>query len=87
MITDTKKTVLVALDKRIDRTSPDFTDGLICGYLSYFDHHSGKRLADTDVFNLLKECLDDMRYTDLFNAGWCTGLIEAVIEDRSLFAH
>src|SRR5215470_561762 len=97
MVTDTKvtrrlgakpsgQTGLVAFEKRIERSSPDFTDGLVCGYLAYFDHHSGKRPSDWDLFNLFAECLTDVRYTQLFNTGWCVGLVEAVIEDRSLFA-
>lgn len=77
---------VVQPEKRIEWTDSNFTDGLICGYLAYFDHHSGKQLSDQEVFNLFAECLTDVRYTQLFNAGWCTGLIEAIIEDRSLFA-
>jgi hypothetical protein len=85
-LTPSSQTGLVALEKRIERTSTDFTDGLVCGYLAYFDHHSGRALSDRDIFNLFAECLPDVRYTQLFNAGWCMGLIEALIEDRSLFA-
>ena len=85
-VTPGGQTGLVAREKRIERTSADFTDGLVSGYLAYYDHHSDRALSDRDLFNLFAECLTDVRYTQLFNAGWCTGLIEAVIEDRSLFA-
>lgn len=92
MATNTKATRrltqagLVALEKRIERSSPDFTDGLVSGYLAYYDHHSGKRLSDCDIFVLFAECLTDSRYSQQFNTGWCVGLVEAIIEDRSLFA-
>ncbi len=77
---------LVALEKRIERTDADFTDGLCSGYLTYFHDLQGKPLSDLALFTLLQDCLMDGRYSRLFNAGWCTGLVEAIIEDRDLFA-
>jgi hypothetical protein len=72
--------------KRIVRSDSDFTDGLCSGYITYFHEYQGKLLLDTDIASLLRECLTDQRYSDLFNAGWCVSFVEAVIEDRDLFA-
>jgi hypothetical protein len=84
--TPVSQTAPIALGKRIERSSPDFTNGLVSGYLAYFDYHSGKALSDWDIFNLFAESLTDTRYSQLFDVGWCVGLVEAIIEDRSLLA-
>jgi hypothetical protein len=76
----------LAHTKRIVRSDSDFTDGLCSGYLTYFHEYQGKLLLDTDIARLLRECLTDQRYSDLFNAGWVVSFVEAVIEDRDLFA-
>lgn len=75
-----------ALDKRIERTSTDFTDGACSGYLSYFHEYQGKPLSDQDIYRLFAESLTDERYTPLFNTGWVVSFVEAIIEDRDLFA-
>jgi hypothetical protein len=51
-----------------------------------FVHFVGKPLTDMGVYHLLAQNIMEVRGTDLFNAGYCTGLIEALIEDRNVFA-
>jgi hypothetical protein len=80
MATETRNKGTVARDKGIIRTSAGFTDG-VC----YFNEHQGLTLNDLDVYTFLSQ-LDDERYSNEFNAGYVTGWIEALIEDRDLFA-
>lgn len=68
--------------KPIVRTSKDFTDGLVCGYLSYFDDYAGLDLQDTDVRPLLLTALSDGRYSEEFNTGYACGIVEALLQDR-----
>ena len=75
-----------ALDKRIERTSADLTDGLCSGYLNYFHEYQGKPLSDQDIYRLFAESLTDERYTPLFNTGWVISFVEALLGDRDLFA-
>jgi len=74
----------VAQEKLIERTSKDFTDGVCSGYLTYYDEYKGKQLTDLDVYAFLIQNITDVRGTDQFNAGYCTGWIEALIEDRQI---
>jgi hypothetical protein len=75
----------VDLSKFILRINTDFTNGVCCGYLTYYDKHQGLPLNDLDVYHFIAH-LDDERYSNGFNAGYVTGWIEALIEDRDLFA-
>jgi hypothetical protein len=38
------------------------------------------------VYTFLVQNILDVGGTDLFNAGYCTGWIEALLEDRDIFA-
>jgi hypothetical protein len=78
--------VPVARDKLIERTDKEFTDGVCGGYLTYCDQYHGKPLTDMVVYHLLAQNIMEVRSTDLSNAGYCTGLIEPLIEDRDVFA-
>jgi hypothetical protein len=68
----------------VGRTDKDFTDGICSGYLTYYDHYQGKSLADLDVYKFLAQNILDVRGTNAFNAGYCTGWIEALLEDRKV---
>ncbi len=74
----------VAQEKLIERTSKDFTDGVCSGYLTYYDQFQNKRLTDLDVYAFIIQNITDVHGTDQFNAGYCTGWIEALIEDRRI---
>ncbi len=74
----------VAQEKLIERTSKDFTDGVCSGYLTYYDQYQNKRLTDLDVYAFIIQNITDVHGTDQFNAGYCTGWIEALIEDRRI---
>lgn len=76
--------VLVAQNKVIERTSKSFVEGICSGYLSYFDEHQDKRLTDQDVYSFIIQNITDVRGTDMFNARYCTGWIEALLEDRKV---
>jgi len=78
--------VVLPHTKRITRTDQDFTDGLCSGNLCYFHDYQSKLLLDTDILKQLRECLNDEQYTPLFRAGWIVSFVEAIIEDRDLFA-
>lgn len=43
-------------------------------------------LSDTEVFRTLLDALCVPGYADEFDAGYATGWIEALIQDRDLFA-
>jgi len=43
-------------------------------------------LSDTEVFRTLLDALCEPGYADEFDAGYATGWIEALIQDRDLFA-
>src|SRR5258708_7737177 len=68
------------------RSGGGFTDGLCSGYLTYYHEVVGKPLSDTEVFRTLLDALCVPGYADEFDAGYATGWIEALIEDRDLFA-
>jgi hypothetical protein len=78
--------VTVAAHRRIERASPGLTDGLCSGYLNYFHEYQGKPLSDQDIYRLFAESLTDERYTPLFNTGWVISFVEALLEDRDVFA-
>ena len=80
----TQTDVFVAQDKLVERTSKDFTDGVCSGYLTYYDQSKGKLLKDMDVYAFLMQNILDVQGTDAFNAGYCTGWIEALLEDRKV---
>ena len=68
----------------VERTDKDFVDGVCSGYLTYYDDHQHKALSDRDVYTFLVENILDASGTELFNAGYCTGWIEALLEDRHI---
>ena len=76
--------VLVAQDKVVERTSKGFVDGVCSGYLTYYDEYQHKRLTDVDMYSFIIQIITDMQGTDTFNAGYCTGWIEALLEDRKV---
>ena len=68
----------------VGRTSKEFTDGVCSGYLTYYDQYQGKPLADLDVYTFIAQNITDVHGTDAFNAGYCAGWIEALLEDRKV---
>jgi hypothetical protein len=46
-------------------------------YLTYYDQYRGKPLADLDVYTFIAQNIMDVHGSDVFNAGYCTGWIEA----------
>ena len=76
----------LAVEYIILRSGKGFTDGVCSGYLTYYDQVAGKRLSDTEVYRTLIDALCVAGYADEFNAGYATGWIEALVEDRDLFA-
>jgi hypothetical protein len=76
--------VLVAQNKVVERTSKSFVDGVCSGYLTYYDEYQGKQLTDADVYSFIIQNITDVQGTDTFNAGYCTGWIEALLEDRKV---
>ncbi len=76
--------VPVAQCKLIDRISKGFRDGVCRRCLTYNDEYSARPLTDLDVYAFIAQNIMDVRGTDAFNAGYCTGWIEALIEDRKV---
>jgi hypothetical protein len=76
--------VLVAQNKVVERTSKSFVDGVCSGYLTYYDGYQGKQLTDADVYSFIIQNITDVQGTDTFNVGYCTGWIEALLEDRKV---
>lgn len=76
--------VPVAQKATVERTDKDFVDGVCSGYLTYYHDHQDKPLSDRDVYTFLVKNILDVRNADLFNAGYCTGWIEALLEDRQI---
>jgi hypothetical protein len=76
--------VLVAQNKLVERTGKGFADGVCSGYLTYYDECQGELLTDLDVYAFIAQNIMDVRGTDAFNAGYCTGWIEALLEDRKV---
>ena len=76
----------LAVEYVILRSGKGFTDGLCSGYLMYYHEVAGKQLSDTEVYRTLIDAVCMPGYTDEFNAGYATGWIEALVEDRRLFA-
>lgn len=72
--------------KPVVESTVEFREGVCCGYLTYYDDHAGKPLTGSDVYHFLMQNLIDTRGTDQFNAGYCTGWIEAVTEDREILS-
>jgi hypothetical protein len=72
----------VAQYKLIERISKGFSDGICIGYLTYYDEYLGKPLTDLDVYVFLAQNIMDIRGTNAFNAGYCTGWIEALLEEE-----
>ena len=68
----------------VARTDKDFVNGVCSGYLTYFHEYQGIPLSDRDVYTFLANNLLDVQGSDLFNAGYCTGWIEALLEDRQV---
>ena len=74
----------VAQEKFIERTSKDFTHGVCSGYFTYYDEYEGRKLTDLDLYAFLLQNIKDVCDTNQFNAGYCSGWIEALMEDRQL---
>jgi hypothetical protein len=76
--------VFVAQNKLIERISKDYTDGVCCGYLTYYDQYQVRQLTDLDLYAFIAQNIMDVHGTDTFNAGYCTGWIEGLLEDRKV---
>ena len=72
--------------KPVVESNPEFRNGVCCGYLTYYDEYEGKSLTGSDVYHFLMQNVTDVRGTNQFNAGYCTGWIEALIEDRRILS-
>ncbi len=70
--------------KSVVESNAEFRDGACSGYLTYYDDYQSKQITDIDVYNFLVQNITDMSGTHQFNAGYCTGWIEALIEDRQI---
>lgn len=68
----------------VGRTDKEFTDGVGSGYLTYYDEYQGKPITDLDVYAFIIQNIADIQGTKTFNAGYCTGWIEALIEDKKV---
>jgi hypothetical protein len=75
---------VLVVQKIVERTSKSFADGVCSGYLTYYDEYQDKRLTDMDVYSFIVQNICDVRGTDMFNTGYCTGWIEALLEDRKV---
>ena len=80
----TTNDVLVAQNNLVERTGKGFADGVCSGYLTYYDEYQSKPLTDLDMYAFIVQNIMDVRGTDAFNAGYCTGWIEALLEDRKV---
>ncbi len=80
----TTNDVLVAQNNLVERTGKGFADGVCSGYLTYYDEYQSKPLTDLDVYAFIAQNIMDVRGSDAFNAGYCTGWIEALLEDRKV---
>ena len=76
--------VTVTQKARVERTDKDFVNGVCGGYLTYYHAYQDKPLSDCDVYMFLAQNISDVRGTDRFSAGYCTGWIEALLEDRQV---
>ena len=70
--------------KPVVESNAEFREGVCSGYLTYFDEYQSKPITDTDVYNFLIQNIMDVHDTEQFNAGYCTGWIEALTEDRRI---
>ena len=68
----------------VERTDWDFVDGICSGYLTYYHEFQDQLLSDSDVYAILAQNNFDVRGIDRFDAGYCTGRIEALLEDRQI---
>jgi hypothetical protein len=84
--TDRAGTTINVLAKPVVESTVEFRDGVCSGYLTYYDKHIGRPLTSSDVYHFLMQNIIDTRGTDQFNAGYCTGWIEALIEDRRILS-
>jgi hypothetical protein len=84
MATTQAGNVSVTQKTTVKRTDKDFVDGVCSGYLTYFHEYQGMLLSDRDVYTFLINNILDVQGSDLFNAGYCTGWIEALLEDRQV---
>jgi hypothetical protein len=76
-------TVPVAADKRVVQTGDDFIDGMCSGYLDYCFEYENRPLTDQDIYTILHQNITNSEGTDTFNAGYCTGWIEGLLEHRN----
>ena len=66
----------------VGRTDKGFTDGVCSSYLTYYDQHRGQPLTDLEVYAFLAHNIADSSGSATFNAGYCMGWVEALLEDR-----
>ncbi len=76
-ISKTPKTIIARTDKNL-------VDGVCRGYLTCFHEYQGLPLSDRNVYTLLVNNILDVQGSDLFNADYCTGWIEALLEVRQV---
>ena len=81
-----KETTANVSKKPVVESTVEFRDGVCSGYLTYYDDYAGKELTGNDVYNFPVQNIIDVRGTDQFNAGYCTGWVEALIEDRRILS-
>jgi hypothetical protein len=86
MTTEVRPRDVVQVEKLVEHTGKDFTDGVWSRYFTYFNECQGRSLCDRDMYAFLVQNILDVRGNDLFNTGYCTGWIEALLEDRNIFA-
>ena len=84
IVTTKSGDVPVTQKATVARTDKDFVNGVCSGYLTYYHEYQDKPLSDRDVYTFLSNNLLDVQGADLFNAGYCTGWIEALLEDRQV---
>ena len=75
---------LVVQNKVVERIGEGFTNGVCSGYLTYYDEYQCKPLTDLDVYAFIAQNVTDIQGADAFNTGYCTGWLEALLEDRKV---
>jgi hypothetical protein len=80
----TQAGVPVVQNNGVEKTDKGFIDGICSGYLTYYSEYEGKQLTDLDVYAFIAQNIADANDTNTFNAGYCTGWITALLEDRKV---
>ncbi len=84
MVTTQAGNVTETQKAAVERTDQHFVDGICSAYLNYYHEFQDKLLSDGDVYAILAQNNFDVRGFDRFDAGYCTGRIEALLEDRQV---